>query len=194
MRPERKARQAWQAERRDRLRHHGPHARDRRRRGPSCLQPCALIMRESCPRNSGRSGDVERRQVQGPHRTWPGKPGCPGRMAISLILGRGRPVAPTVRDLNRNPRPVPGWLRPGRNTQPRRSAAQLRNRPLRIRSKEPAWQRQEGQSACPQSRTGRESGGQVTELLPNQLQDELPGRQTPSSRLAEKKSAVDIPP
>ncbi len=44
---------------------------------------------------------------------------CLRRLAIGLIPGRGRPVAPPVRDLNRNPRPVPGWPRPVRNTRPR---------------------------------------------------------------------------
>ena len=44
-------------------------------------------------------------------------------LAIGLILGRGRPVAPTIRELNRNPRLVLDWLRLSRNTQPRAKLA-----------------------------------------------------------------------
>ncbi len=59
----------------------------------------------------------DRCRVRGGHG--PENLGCLRRLAIGPIPGRGRPVAPPVRDLNRNPRPVPGWLRPVRNTQPR---------------------------------------------------------------------------
>ena len=45
------------------------------------------------------------------------------RLAIGLSLGRGRPVAPTIRELNRNPRLVLDWLRLSRNTQPRAKSA-----------------------------------------------------------------------
>lgn len=48
---------------------------------------------------------------------------CLRRLAIGLILGRGRPVAPTIRNLNRNPRLVLDWLRLSRNTQPRAKLA-----------------------------------------------------------------------
>ena len=48
---------------------------------------------------------------------------CLRRLAIGLILGRGKPVAPTIRDLNRNPRLVLDWLRLSRNTQPRAKLA-----------------------------------------------------------------------
>ena len=121
-RAERKARDAWQAERRDRLRHHGPHAGDRRRRSPPCLQPRALVVRARPP-DPRRCRDVERRQVPGRRRTRPGEPGCLRRLAIGLILGRGRPVAPTIGNLNRNPRLVPGWPRPVRNALARTKSA-----------------------------------------------------------------------
>ena len=48
---------------------------------------------------------------------------CLRRLAIGLILGRGKPVAPTIRELNRNPRLVLDWLRLSRNTQPRAKPA-----------------------------------------------------------------------
>ena len=48
---------------------------------------------------------------------------CLRRLAIGLVLGRGRPVAPTIRELNRNPRLVLDWLRLSRNTQSRTKSA-----------------------------------------------------------------------
>ena len=48
---------------------------------------------------------------------------CLRRLAISLILARGKPVAPTIRELDRNPRLVLDWLRLSRNTQPRMKRA-----------------------------------------------------------------------
>ena len=49
--------------------------------------------------------------------------GCLRRLAIGLILGRGKPVAPTIRDLNRKPCLVFDWLRLNWNTQPRTKSA-----------------------------------------------------------------------
>ena len=53
----------------------------------------------------------------------PENPGCLRRLAIGLILGRDRQVAPTIRQLDRNPRLVLDWLRLSRNTQPRMRCA-----------------------------------------------------------------------
>ena len=79
--------------------------------------------------------------VQGEDGKW--------RTMVDDGLFGGKPVSPTIRDLNRKPRLVFGWLRLSRNTQPR---AKLRNRPHRIRSTELAWQHQAGRSAFPGSR------------------------------------------
>ena len=48
---------------------------------------------------------------------------CLRRLAVGLIIGRGRPVAPTLRQLARNPRMVLDWLRLTRNTRPRAKLA-----------------------------------------------------------------------
>ena len=57
----------------------------------------------------------------------PENPVCLRRLAtgliIGLIIGRGRPVAPTLRQLARNPRMVPGWRRLTRNRRPRAKLA-----------------------------------------------------------------------
>ena len=168
-----------------------PYAGDRRRRGSSCLQPRALVVRARPP-DLRRRRDVERGQVPGPQRAWPGEPGCLRRLAMGLILGRGKPVAPTIRNLN--PRLVLDRLRLSRNTQPRtKFAAPPRNRPLRIRLTEPAWQRQAGRSACPESSGGRGKRGPSHGSAAGTAETgaaELPTRQTASSRPAEKKSSV----
>lgn len=46
---------------------------------------------------------------------------CLRRLAFGLVLGRGKSVAPTIRNLN--PRLVRDWLRLSRNTQPRAKSA-----------------------------------------------------------------------
>ena len=44
---------------------------------------------------------------------------CLRRLAIGLILGRNKPVRPTIEKLNRNPRLVLDYRRLSQNTRPR---------------------------------------------------------------------------
>ena len=48
---------------------------------------------------------------------------CLRRLAIGLILGRNKPVRPTIEKLNRNPRLVLDYLRLSQNTRPRANSA-----------------------------------------------------------------------
>ncbi len=48
---------------------------------------------------------------------------CLRRLAIGLILGRNKPVRPTIEKLNRNPRLVLDYLRLSQNTRPRTMSA-----------------------------------------------------------------------